>query len=179
MNWKDILGLLQNIYGIGPTFYYGFRHYVLKKDDYEWEKRDDTEKAFFYIITSPIWLIVGIVALFEWIFGSKNKQTKISSEKSKHEHVTQPKNTFILTVTDVFEVAGRGPVITGKVGCGTITSGDSISITGFGRTHKATCIGIERQGRLIQSANVGEDVGLLLSGVKRSDLYAGQIVSRT
>ena len=52
-------GKLSDIVSIGGlliTFYYGFRHYVMKKDDYEWEGRDDTDKFIFYLFTSPIWL---------------------------------------------------------------------------------------------------------------------------
>lgn len=178
MNWKDIFGLFQNIVGIAPTFYYGFRHYVMKKDHYEWDKRDDIDKVIFYIITSPIWLIIGIVKLLGWIvykICDYNKQAEASP--CINDASTQSLNTpQIMIVKDIFDIKGKGPVITGRIERGRIARGDAIKIIDVDKTFKTKCIGIECKGKLVDNATVGEEVGLLLQNIDINNLHVGQSV---
>ncbi len=183
MNWKDILGLFQNIYGIAPTFYYGFRHYVLKKDDYKWEALSDTDKVIFYIVTSPIWLFIGIFELFGWIvdkLSPSDSSSNTLAEKNITEGVTPDpsNNSFLLIIHDVFEIQGRGPVVSGTITHGKISIGDLLVLTGVTETRKAICVGIEHNRQLVKSAKAGELIGLLLKGVNFHDLHVGQSVTK-
>lgn len=183
MNWKDILGLVQNILGIVPTFYYGFRHYVLKKDDYEWEQREDADKVIFYMLTLPIWLLVGIFELFGWIvdkLSPSDSSSNTLAEKNITEGLTPDpsNNSFLLIIHDVFEIQGRGPAVSGIIKRGRISTGDSLRITGIGMVKKATCMGIEHNRQLVKSAGEGERVGLLLKGVNFHDIHIGQSVTK-
>lgn len=85
-------------------------------------------------------------------------------------------NSFLLIVHDVFHIKGRGPVVQGKIEKGTISNGCSLNIIGNGQTLRAICKGIEHNGQLVDSAHIGDVVGLLLSGVTYGDVHGGQKV---
>ncbi|KAJ3320701.1 translation elongation factor Tu [Boothiomyces sp. JEL0866] len=83
---------------------------------------------------------------------------------------------FLLPIEDVFSIAGRGTVCTGRVECGTITKGEEIEIVGFGPTLKTTITGVEMFHKELDRAEAGDNAGLLLRGLKREQLRRGQVI---
>ena len=85
---------------------------------------------------------------------------------------------FLMPVEDVFTITGRGTVITGKVERGQINVNDEVEIVGIRDKQKTTVTGIEMFRKLLDYAEAGENVGLLLRGTKREDVERGQVVCK-
>jgi elongation factor Tu len=83
---------------------------------------------------------------------------------------------FLMPVEDVFTITGRGTVITGKVERGQVRVNDEVEIVGIRDKQKTTVTGIEMFRKLLDYAEAGENVGLLLRGTKREDVERGQVV---
>ncbi|AOY56506.1 elongation factor Tu [Candidatus Rhodoluna planktonica] len=83
---------------------------------------------------------------------------------------------FLMPVEDVFTITGRGTVITGKIERGQINVNDEVEIVGIREKQKTTVTGIEMFRKLLDYAEAGENVGLLLRGTKREDVERGQVV---
>ncbi len=85
---------------------------------------------------------------------------------------------FKIIIEDVFTITGRGTVIVGKIQCGTISVGDSVRVLdGSGNQKQITTIsGIEMFRKLLNTANAGDNVGLLLQNVKRTDVMKGDML---
>lgn len=90
----------------------------------------------------------------------------------------QANYSFLLTVDDTFDIEGRGPVVTGIIEKGNILNGDTLTIIGDGKILKATCAGIEHNRALVGCAKSGDNVGILLNGVRFEDVRRGQIVTK-
>ena len=90
--------------------------------------------------------------------------------------VDQP---FLMPIEDVFSISGRGTVVTGKVERGTIKVGEEVEIVGlYPTTTKTTCTGLEMFHKLLDYAEAGENVGVLLRGIKRADIKRGQVLCK-
>jgi elongation factor Tu len=89
--------------------------------------------------------------------------------------VDQP---FLLPIEDVFSIAGRGTVVTGRVERGVVKVGEEIEIVGIRDTQKTTCTGVEMFRKLLDEGRAGENVGVLLRGTKREDVERGQILCK-
>ena len=89
--------------------------------------------------------------------------------------VDQP---FLLPIEDVFSIAGRGTVGTGRVDRGVIKVGEEVEIVGLKETTKTTVTGVEMFRKLLDEGRAGENVGLLLRGVKREDVERGQCLAK-
>ncbi|WP_268921564.1 EF-Tu/IF-2/RF-3 family GTPase, partial [Sansalvadorimonas verongulae] len=74
---------------------------------------------------------------------------------------------FLLPIEDVFSIAGRGTVVTGRVERGIIKVGEEVEIIGIKETSKTTVTGVEMFRKLLDEGRAGENVGALLRGVKR------------
>lgn len=86
---------------------------------------------------------------------------------------------FLMAVEDVFSIGGRGTVVTGKIEKGRIKLGEEIEIIGLEPSlGKTTCTGIEMFHKLLDYAEAGENVGLLLRGLKRTDIKRGQVLCK-
>ena len=83
---------------------------------------------------------------------------------------------FLLPVEDVFSISGRGTVATGRVDRGIIKVGDEVEIVGIRETQKTVVTGVEMFRKLLDQGQAGDNVGLLLRGVKRDDIERGQVV---
>ncbi len=81
--------------------------------------------------------------------------------------------SFQMTVEDVFQIRGRGTVVTGRVESGVLRVGDEVTIRGQGGDRKAVVLGLEMFRRQIQEANVGDNIGVLFRDGGRSDVRAG------
>jgi elongation factor Tu len=98
------------------------------------------------------------------------------------ESIPEPKREtdkpFLMPVEDVFTITGRGTVITGKIERGTVNVNDEVEIVGIREKQKTTVTGIEMFRKLLDYAEAGENVGLLLRGTKREDVERGQVVCK-
>ena len=94
------------------------------------------------------------------------------------EPVRDLDKAFLMPVEDVFTITGRGTVITGKIERGTVKVNDEVEIVGIREKQKTTVTGIEMFRKLLDYAEAGENVGLLLRGTKREDVERGQVVCK-
>ena len=86
---------------------------------------------------------------------------------------------FLMPVEDVFTITGRGTVATGRVERGTIKVGDEVEIIGLSKERPTTVItGVEMFRKLLDQAEAGDNVGLLLRGVQREDIERGQVLCK-
>ncbi|UYM13894.1 elongation factor Tu [Endozoicomonas euniceicola] len=81
---------------------------------------------------------------------------------------------FLLPIEDVFSIAGRGTVVTGRVERGVITVGEEVEVIGIKETSKTTVTGVEMFRKLLDEGRAGENVGCLLRGTKREEIERGQ-----
>ncbi len=86
---------------------------------------------------------------------------------------------FLMAVEDVFSIEGRGTVATGRVERGVINTGDEVEIIGLeAEPMKTTCTGVEMFRKILDSGRAGDNVGLLLRGVKREEIRRGQVIAK-
>ncbi len=85
---------------------------------------------------------------------------------------------FLMPVEDVFSISGRGTVATGRVERGVVKMGDEVEIVGISDTSKTTVTGIEMFRKLLDSAEAGDNIGVLLRGVKKTDIERGQVLAK-
>ena len=102
--------------------------------------------------------------------------------KSVDEFIPQPDRPkdkdFLMPVEDVFTISGRGTVATGRVESGVIKTGDEIEIVGMRETKKSVCTGVEMFRKLLDSGEAGDNVGILLRGIERTDIERGQVLCK-
>lgn len=85
---------------------------------------------------------------------------------------------FILPIEDVFSIAGRGTVATGRIEKGVVKPGDVVEIVGLKPTIEVTVTGVEMFRKELEEGRAGENVGVLLRGVKREDIERGQVLAK-
>eukprot|EP00002_Diphylleia_rotans_P023864 TRINITY_DN4702_c0_g3_i1.p1 TRINITY_DN4702_c0_g3~~TRINITY_DN4702_c0_g3_i1.p1 ORF type:complete len:451 (-),score=125.29 TRINITY_DN4702_c0_g3_i1:573-1925(-) len=97
-------------------------------------------------------------------------------------YIPQPKRQvdmpFLMAIEDVFSISGRGTVCTGSVERGVIKVGDEVEILGYGANIKSTCTGIEMFHKILDRGEAGDNAGVLLRGVKRTDARRGQVIAK-
>jgi len=94
-------------------------------------------------------------------------------------YIPQPERAidqpFLMPVEDVFSISGRGTVITGRIERGVVKVGEEIEIVGIRDTQTTTCTGVEMFRKLLDRGEAGDNVGLLLRGLKREQVERGQV----
>jgi elongation factor Tu len=85
---------------------------------------------------------------------------------------------FLMPIEDVFSISGRGTVVTGRVERGRIKVGDEIEIVGFGPTQKTVCTGVEMFRKTLDFGQAGDNIGILLRGIKKDEVERGQVVAK-
>ena len=94
------------------------------------------------------------------------------------EYIPEPERAidqpFLMPIEDVFSIAGRGTVVTGRVERGIINVGNEVEIIGIKDTTKTTVTGVEMFRKLLDEGRAGENIGALLRGTKREDVERGQ-----
>ncbi|NKC12244.1 MAG: elongation factor Tu [Gammaproteobacteria bacterium] len=85
---------------------------------------------------------------------------------------------FLMPVEDVFSISGRGTVATGRVERGKVKVGEEVAIVGIRETSKTTCTGVEMFRKLLDEGVAGDNVGVLLRGVKRDGIERGQVLAK-
>ncbi len=83
---------------------------------------------------------------------------------------------FLMPVEGVFTISGRGTVATGRIERGKIKTGDDVEIIGFGKTFKTTVTGVEMFRKTLDNGEAGDNVGLLLRGIKKEDIERGMVI---
>jgi len=94
------------------------------------------------------------------------------------EPVREIDKPFLLPVEDVFTISGRGTVVTGRVERGVVKVGDEVEIVGIRPTLKTVCTGVEMFRKTLDQGQAGDNIGVLLRGVKREEVERGQVVSK-
>jgi len=102
--------------------------------------------------------------------------------KAVDESIPEPERAidrpFLMPVEDVFTISGRGTVATGRVERGIIKVGEAVEIVGFTDTKNSTVTGVEMFRKLLDEGRAGDNVGLLLRGLKREEIERGQVVAK-
>ena len=85
---------------------------------------------------------------------------------------------FILPIEDVFSISGRGTVVTGRIEQGIINVGEEVEVIGIRDTQKTTVTGVEMFRKLLDRGEAGDNVGILVRGLKREDVERGQVLCK-
>jgi elongation factor Tu len=85
---------------------------------------------------------------------------------------------FLMPIEDVFSIAGRGTVVTGRIEQGKVNVGDNLEVVGFKMDQKTVCTGVEMFKKLLDYGMAGDNVGALLRGVQRDDIRRGQVLAK-
>jgi elongation factor Tu len=85
---------------------------------------------------------------------------------------------FLMPIEDVFSIKGRGTVATGRIERGKVHVGDEVEIVGFEATRKTTATGVEMFRKLLDDGIAGDNVGILLRGVDKDEIYRGMVLAK-
>ena len=98
------------------------------------------------------------------------------------EHIPEPvrdiEKPFSMPIEGVFSISGRGTVATGKIETGQVKVGEEVEIVGFGDTVKTVVTGVEMFRKTLNEGLAGENVGLLLRGIKKEDIERGMVIAK-
>ncbi len=101
--------------------------------------------------------------------------------KAVDDYVPQPKREidkpFLMPIEDVFSISGRGTVVTGRVERGKIKVGEEVEIVGFRDTQKTVVTGVEMFRKILDEGQAGDNIGVLLRGLKREEVERGQVLA--
>ncbi|MDD5344328.1 MAG: elongation factor Tu [Smithella sp.] len=102
--------------------------------------------------------------------------------KAVDDYIPQPtrdtEKPFLMPVGDVFTISGRGTVVTGRVDRGIVKVGEEVEIIGIRPTIKTVVTGVEMFRKTLDEGRAGDDVGLLIRGIKREEVERGQVVAK-
>jgi elongation factor Tu len=97
-------------------------------------------------------------------------------------YIPQPKRDidkpFLMPLEDVFSIAGRGTVVTGRIERGVVKVSDEIEIVGIKPTQKTVVTGVEMFRKLLDSGEAGDNVGVLLRGIKKEEVERGMVLAK-
>ena len=93
------------------------------------------------------------------------------------EPVRDVDKPLLMSVEDVFTITGRGTVATGRIERGIVKVGDEIEIVGLGESRTTTCTGVEMFRKELGEGQAGDNVGILLRGVDKSDIQRGHVIA--
>jgi len=105
-------------------------------------------------------------------------QLMASVDETIPEPVRDLDKDFSMPIEDVFSIAGRGTVVTGRVEQGKVNVGDELDIVGLGHDVKTTCTGVEMFKKLLDQGQAGDNIGCLCRSVKREDVKRGQVLCK-
>jgi elongation factor Tu len=119
--------------------------------------------------------------------GALNKEAKW--EKTVEElmdavdtYIPQPAREkdkpFLMPIEDIFSIQGRGTVVTGRIEKGVCKVGEEMEIVGFRDTRKTVVTGVEMFKKLLDQGEAGDNVGLLLRGIEKTDVERGQVIAK-
>src|SRR5690606_22761029 len=85
---------------------------------------------------------------------------------------------FLMPVEDVFSITGRGTVATGRIERGKVKVGDELALVGFGSDKKTVVTGVEMFRKLLDEGVAGDNAGLLLRGVEKTEIERGMVLAK-
>ena len=94
------------------------------------------------------------------------------------EPVREIDKPFLMPIEDVFSIEGRGTVVTGRVERGVLKLNEEVEVVGLRPTQKTVVTGIEMFNKTLDEAQAGDNVGILLRGLKKEDVERGQVVAK-
>ena len=110
------------------------------------------------------------------------KNSILELMKAIDEHIPQPQRPkdkpFLMPVEDIFTISGRGTVATGRVEQGVVKTGGELEIVGIRETKKTVCTGVEMFRKILDTGEAGDNIGVLLRGVERTDVERGQVLAQ-
>jgi elongation factor Tu len=124
-------------------------------------------------------------AAFKALSGDQGEQGKgaiLKLMEAMDTYIPEPQRQtdkpFLMPVEDVFSIAGRGTVATGRIERGIVKVGEEVEIVGLRPTTKTVVTGVESFRKLLDEGRAGENVGCLLRGIKREDIERGQVLAK-
>jgi elongation factor Tu len=114
---------------------------------------------------------------------AKWEDTVMELMKAVDEHIPLPERAidkdFLMPVEDVFSITGRGTVATGRIERGVVNSGEGVDIIGMGAEGlKSTVTGVEMFRKILDRGEAGDNVGILLRGIEKSDIRRGMVICK-
>lgn len=113
--------------------------------------------------------------------GDPDEQPILDLMEQVDKYIPQPERAidlpFLMPVEDVFSISGRGTVATGRIEKGIVKVGEEVEIIGMKDTRKSTVTGVEMFRKLLDQGQAGDNVGILLRGLKREDIERGQVLA--
>ncbi len=94
------------------------------------------------------------------------------------EPVRDTAKPFLMPVEDIFSIEGRGTVVTGRIERGIVKTGEEVEIVGLKPTAKSVITGVEMFQKTLDEGRAGDNVGLLMRGLKKEDVERGQVISK-
>ncbi len=111
----------------------------------------------------------------EW--GEKIMELMAAVDESVPDPVRETEKAFLMPVEDVFTITGRGTVVTGRVERGIVNVNEDVELVGIReKSQKTTVTGVEMFRKLLDQGRAGDNVGLLVRGIKREDVERGMVV---
>ncbi|MBZ0170900.1 MAG: elongation factor Tu, partial [Phycisphaerales bacterium] len=102
--------------------------------------------------------------------------------KAVDDYIPTPKRDldkdFLMPIEDVFTITGRGTVVTGRIDQGVVKVQDKVELVGITETRSTVCTGVEMFRKLMEEGQAGDNVGLLLRGIERTDVERGMVVAK-
>jgi len=102
--------------------------------------------------------------------------------KAVDEYIPEPKRDtekpFLMPIEDVFAIKGRGTVVTGRVERGKLTVNEEVEIVGLRETKKTVATGLEMFRKTLDETQAGDNVGVLLRGIEKTDVERGQVLAK-
>ena len=95
------------------------------------------------------------------------------------EPVRETEKPFLMAVEDVFSIEGRGTVATGRVERGIVKANEELELIGLKPTSKVVAVSMEMFNKTLDQAQAGDNVGILLRGLKKEDIERGQVLAKT
>jgi len=143
----------------------------------EMEVRELLSKYGFEGDDTPIIRVSALKALE----GDATQQEQIMKlMQTVDEYIPEPvrdlDKPFLMPVEDVFSIKGRGTVATGRIETGICKVGDTVDITGMGESTETTITGVEMFRKMLDQGQAGDNVGLLLRGLKKEEIQRGQVI---
>ena len=112
----------------------------------------------------------------EWV--AKIEELYAALDSYIPEPVRETDKPFLMPVEDVFSITGRGTVATGRIERGIVKVGEEVQLVGFGADKKTTVTGVEMFRKLLDEGRAGDNVGLLLRGVEKTDIERGMVLAK-
>ena len=114
--------------------------------------------------------------------GEIGRESILKLMEAVDTYIPQPERAldgaFLMPIEDVFTISGRGTVVTGRVERGVVKVGEAISVVGIRDTVQSVCTGVEMFRKLLDQGQAGDNVGVLLRGLKREDVQRGQVLAK-